>query len=555
MTAMNFEKIRISLIAVFFLVAIFPLSLLSRKIVLQGEYLIKEKASAHLIDLAKGNVNALERFMNERINDIQVMSKMVSARGSDRGFVIKQLENMRKQYRIYPGIVLSDSEGRPLIGTKGLTSESILRVERFIKRGGIVSSGVGDVEMLKVSDGTIPAVIICSRLKGAGGGYDYLCGIVDFRYVNKILKESEIGGTGEVYIVNKVGYFLTASRFGARILKDKYSLFLDEREPAPASEVTDYRGHKVLHTQRKVGDYPWYVIAEQDKSETLAQIVRLRKETLFYVFLITVVVFAMSYIVSMLIVNTLKSKYRYEKELEFQVIQKDKLAALGLLSAGLAHELNTPLANALLYVQIAREELKENEHESLDDRLLTIEDEVKHGGEVVKNLLGFSHSAQDGKKSANVNDVISKLLSIAGPHCESKGLLMHVDCEEGIPNVAAEKSTLQEIITNIVVNAIDTMQCGGDIRISTRYIPSIGKIRIDVSDTGPGIPKDAISRIFDPFYTTKKPGEGTGLGLFMCYQMVRKLGGDIKVVSKSEGTEKTGTTFTVELPAETERSL
>ncbi|MFA6566861.1 MAG: sensor histidine kinase [Victivallales bacterium] len=550
MGTLSFEKIRISLMAVFFIVAIIPLALLSRRIILQGEKLIKDKAALHLIDLADGNINSLDRFMQERISDMQVMSNIVAESKKNEDFIRFQIENFKKQYRMYIGIALTDDSGRPLITSHGLSKESIDDIRKYVSEKNDLATETSDVFLTKISKRDVPVFVICSDIEVIEGGLKHLCSIVDFRYVSAILKESEIEGTGEVYIVNKNGYFLSESRFGAKTLKDRTLVVKKDKQSSSAIVIKDYRGHDVFHVQREYGAHSWYIIAEQDTKETLSQIEKLKKETLIYVLLVTVGVLVMSFIVSTLIVNILKSKYEYEKELEFEVVQKDKLAALGLLTAGLAHELNTPLANALLYAQIARSELNGNDLSLLDERLSTIEDEVKHGGQIVKNLLSFSHHTIDDTKSTNVNDVIIRLLTIAGPHGKSRGISLLVDYEKDIPSVKADMSIVQEIITNIVANAIDTTPDGGEIKITTKYIPVIEKIRVDVSDSGPGIPKDIIGKIFDPFFTTKKPGKGTGLGLFICYQMIRRLGGDIKAISICEGTTKTGTTFTIELPVD-----
>lgn len=135
----------------------------------------------------------------------------------------------------------------------------------------------------------------------------------------------------------------------------------------------------MLQAYRKVDGFEWYVIADQDMAKILNRMNALGKEAIVYGILTAMIVFSLAFFISTLIVNILKSKYRYEKELEFQVIQKEKLASLGLLTSGLAHKLNTPLANALLYTQIAREELDEGGTETkiIMERLSTVVDEVR----------------------------------------------------------------------------------------------------------------------------------------------------------------------------------
>ena len=262
-------------------------------------------------------------------------------------------------------------------------------------------------------------------------------------------------------------------------------------------------------------------------------------------------VLVLAFLISTAIANMVKEKYQREKEMEFQVIQKEKLASMGLLTSGLAHELNTPLANALLYTQIALEEMEDQpfDKESISQHLLTVIDEVKQGSSVIKNLLYFSRHTQSDLQTVNCNDLLTKLMEIAIPHCDAKNIHVEMNLEPDIPDVLADPSTLQSIVTNLVANAIEAMPDGGTLAISTRYVPVLKLIKIEVADSGVGIPKEDLSNIFNPFYSTKKPGEGTGLGLFISYEMARKLGGDLKVVSSTrEDASKTGTLFTLELP-------
>jgi len=237
--------------------------------------------------------------------------------------------------------------------------------------------------------------------------------------------------------------------------------------------------------------------------------------------------------------------------MEFQVIQKEKLASMGLLTSGLAHELNTPLANALLYTQIALEEIEDHDFDkkSIAQHLSTVIDEVKQGSSVIKNLLYFSRHTQSDLQTVNCNDLLTKLMEITIPHCNAKKIQVEMSLEPDIPDVLADPSTLQSIVTNLVANAIEAMPDGGTLALHTRFVQVLKLVKIEVADSGVGILKEDLSHIFNPFYSTKKPGEGTGLGLFISYEMARKLGGDLKVVSSTrDEARKSGTHFTLELP-------
>ncbi|MCK5154733.1 MAG: hypothetical protein KAQ93_10280, partial [Spirochaetales bacterium] len=359
--------------------------------------------------------------------------------------------------------------------------------------------------------------------------------------------------TGEVYLVDRKGKFLSGSRFGAKALIDSISMDAIDEKKQGLYETIDYRGECVLQAYQKVDAFPWYVIADQDMAEILNHIKALARKAIIYGILTAIIVFILAFFVSTIIVNILKSKYQYEKELEFQVIQKEKLASLGLLTSGLAHELNTPLANALLYTQIAKEELDESgtEIEIVQERLSTVIDEVRQGSKIVRNLLDFSRHTQSDAQTTDVNKTLTKLMSIAEPHCVSNKINVEKELEKGMPNIKADASTLQAILTNLVSNAIETMPEGGTLRLKTRYVPVLKIIKIEIADSGSGISKSVLTKIFDPFFTTKGQGEGTGLGLFVSHEMARKLGGDIKVISSTaDSSINPGTVFTVELPTE-----
>ena len=258
------------------------------------------------------------------------------------------------------------------------------------------------------------------------------------------------------------------------------------------------------------------------------------------------------YVVACRIIALLHKAYDREKELEMQIIQKDKLAAIGLLTAGIAHELNTPLASALLNTQMLKEDTKK---EWPDQALVldSIEEEIKRAGSVVRNLLEFSRQTHVQSTVTDVNAVLTKLLDISAKLCSEKGILVHRELVSGIPIAKGNASILHQVFMNIVSNAIEAMENGGVLTVSSRFVPAQHKVIVDIQDTGPGILREHVDGVFDPFFTTKASEDGTGLGLEISYSMVRKMGGDIKVISSRDEREKfpgeTGTIFSIELPA------
>lgn len=259
-----------------------------------------------------------------------------------------------------------------------------------------------------------------------------------------------------------------------------------------------------------------------------------------------------SYVIAHRVIAILNKSYDREKELEMQIIHKDKLAAIGLLTAGIAHELNTPLASALLNTQMLKEDAKKEWPDQIPV-LNSVEEEIKRAGSVVRNLLDFSRQTHVQSAVTDINSVLIKLLDISAKLCSEKGVLVRRELHPGIPLARGNASILHQVFMNIVSNAIEAMDNGGTLSVFSRFLPEHHRVVVDIQDTGPGISREHIDGVFDPFFTTKASEDGTGLGLAISYSMVRKMGGDIKVVSscdeKGDFPGTTGTIFSIELPA------
>ncbi len=222
------------------------------------------------------------------------------------------------------------------------------------------------------------------------------------------------------------------------------------------------------------------------------------------------------------------------REKETQVIQSEKLASIGKLAAGLAHEINNPLANIILYSQMFSEEVKDEETKNV---LKIIEEEAKHASRILQSLLEFSRKEGGEEQYVDINEVVKKVLNIVKPQLKYNKIKVRLEMQK-LPKLRANASQIMTAIMNIVSNAIDAMEGGGILSITTKR--ERDGIAVEIADTGVGIPKENLDKIFDPFFTTKEPGKGTGLGLYIAYNIVKKYGGDIKVESEvGKGTKFT----------------
>jgi len=239
-----------------------------------------------------------------------------------------------------------------------------------------------------------------------------------------------------------------------------------------------------------------------------------------------------------------------QKRLEEQLFHSEKLASLGSLSAGVAHEINNPIAIILGFAEILLEKTPKDSKEY--EILETIERQGNNCKRIVENLLAF---ARIPKKTTTVTDVVDDLQNVVNVVMNTmvtKNVDLKTDIEETLPLVKADGRQLEQVFLNIINNAVAAMEKEGILIISA-HSTNDNMVDISFSDTGYGIPPENMDKIFKPFFTTK--GEGTGLGLSVSYDIVKKFGGDIQVKSQiKEKGKKSGTTYTVLLPVADEKN-
>jgi two-component system NtrC family sensor kinase len=237
-----------------------------------------------------------------------------------------------------------------------------------------------------------------------------------------------------------------------------------------------------------------------------------------------------------------------------QLLQAEKLSAIGQLVAGVAHELNNPLTTVIGYAQLLESELRGGESNrpasALAQDLQRIAEESARAARIVRNLLAFARRQTAARVPQDVADLVNRVLVLRSYDLRLNGIELETEFEPDLPLVVADDSHLQQALLNLILNAEQAMR-GRSLRrlvVRARFDAAAAAVELSVSDTGHGIDHANLSRIFDPFFTTRDVGEGTGLGLSICYGIVRDHGGQISVSSKVQ----VGTTFSILLPARVE---
>jgi signal transduction histidine kinase len=224
------------------------------------------------------------------------------------------------------------------------------------------------------------------------------------------------------------------------------------------------------------------------------------------------------------------------------LVRTEKLATAGVLAAGVAHEVNNPLASISSLVQTLRARAATAEDR---ETLETILGEISRISAILRDLTEFARAPAPRRAPSELNPIVEACLRLVAVDRRFKRLRIETDLARDLPTVSVDADQIQQVFLNLILNAGDATPEGGRIRVASRFDPALGTVDFEVSDTGSGIAPDVRLRVFDPFFTTKPPGQGTGLGLSVCYGIVSAHGGEIDIAS----APGEGTTVRVRLPA------
>ncbi len=240
-----------------------------------------------------------------------------------------------------------------------------------------------------------------------------------------------------------------------------------------------------------------------------------------------------------------REEIRMQKALEktqVQLLQAEKMASLGKMAAGVAHQLNNPLSGIILFTKLVMEEY-DLPKDALNDLERVLED-AKRTKDIVKELLEFSRQTSHDMKPQDINDIISRTMFLLENQSIFHNIEISKNLDKDLPLIMGDAQQLNHVFMNTILNAADALEGSGKLSLKTHVSSETEMVCIEISDTGSGIAEDVLPHVFEPFYTTKEQGKGTGLGLSMVYGIVESHGGLIRAKSKPGA----GTTFYIELP-------
>jgi two-component system NtrC family sensor kinase len=368
-----------------------------------------------------------------------------------------------------------------------------------------------------------------------------------------LVENVRLGRTGEAFIVSREGFYQTRPRSGGRVMEAVSQGLL---------QLTPFDGVKLLEVQRDfkkllqaktwMKDNSWMLVVQQDVDDAFSELYYTRNMALFVSLFGALLVGAVAFLTTKLLVRRIEKLDAEKALLDQQLIQSSKLASIGEFSAGIAHEINNPLAVIDVeagWIQdiLKREKFKEMaDLDEFKDSLREITAQVSRCKEITHKLLSFARKMESAIKDVNTNELLDDVINMREHEATFSNIVFVRDYQPDLAVIHSDPSLLRQVFLNLINNAMDAIPKGGEIRIATQGGGDRDSILVRVSDTGTGIPQENLGKIFDPFFTTKAPGKGTGLGLSICHGIIEKLGGTIGVTSRVGK----GTTFTIELPLE-----
>jgi two-component system, NtrC family, sensor kinase len=381
---------------------------------------------------------------------------------------------------------------------------------------------------------------------------------IDTEAFRSLVENVHIGKTGEVYLLNREGIYQTTPRFHGNIMGKARLPMIEDHEGIRIRFLEagiipgDKSGPRKIACSVWLREPRWLLMVKQNYDEAFDAVNHANWAVLLFLHISAMSILVVAVLVTRHMLTIIRRRDEETDRLNEQLLQTSKLASIGELSAGVAHEINNPLAiisterQILLDTEKQTPEMDPVFRDQLFDSLNQIQIQIHRCKRITQNLLRFSRRTTSIMEPFNLNAFIKEVVDLMEREARANGIKFVTDLSPDLPDMISDASQLQQVFLNMITNSIDAHNGKpyGRIDITTKIAENGQGVQLLIGDTGSGIPNEFLKKIFDPFFTTKPVGKGTGLGLSICHSIIQRLGGRISVQSKLEE----GTRFDIFLP-------
>ncbi len=492
--------------------------------------------------------HGIDIFIEERVAQLRTLAATHTlAQIRDEHYLAKVFDTMQASSKAFVDIGVIDSKGdhAAYVGPFGQLHEvNYSQAEWF---HAVLRSGtyVSDVFL---GFRNFPHVIIAVSRREAGTNW-ILRATIDSEIFNTLVRSVQAGRSGDAFLVNPQGLLQTPSRGGGGAMA-KIDMPPLARFSGVRVDETRIADRPVIAGSAWLENAPWLLVVSVEPAEAMSPLLTTHSFVIGMVIAGALVIFTGAYLVARHITRTLMAAEHEKAALDASLMQSGKMAALGKLAAGIAHEVNNPLTLIRESAGWLKDLLAEEDQEKVQNykEMVAVADKIEmhvdRAKKVTHRMLGFARRMEPVRENVDLSRLAEQTAQFLEHEAKYRNITITKFFAEELPVVVSDTAQLQQVVLNILENAIDAIGKDGSISLTTTLDEKNGRVVLDIADTGPGISPEHLSKIFDPFFTTKSVGEGTGLGLSIAYNIVEKLGGQLSVHSEVGK----GTTFSVALP-------
>jgi len=556
-SAIYLRSLNRNIILIIIVISLIPLIIVSSTIYYQFRVSYHAKVFEHLRELVHSHTQNIDSFLNEKLADIRFLTDICGWDNlHNENFLRDRLMALQKDFGrdfVDLGIVNAKGEQLAYAGPFLLEKADYSKAEWF--RRAIQSDYYVSDVFLGIRG--LPHFIITVRKTNALGDYWILRATIDFLEFTTLVENIRLGQTGFAFIINQQGEMQTkptALPDIATIDSEKiYSEIVDKREEVAdkvrIALLQDDSNHENIYAASFLKNGDWLFVYQQRAVDAFSDLNKTFLITIAEMIVGVLIIISMAVILSKTVVRRVARSEQETQMMSKKVVETGKLATVGELAAGIAHEINNPVAIMVeeagwmgdLIEDMALE--KGQDRAEFERAIRQIQTQGKRCKDITHKLLSFARQTDATIEDVDILRLLEELVELSAQRAKYAMVRIQTDFGDNLPTLKESATELQQVFLNLINNALDAMEKqGGDLNLFCHR--ENDSVTIKVADTGGGIPKANLDRIFDPFFTTKPVGKGTGLGLSICYGIIEKMGGKLGV----ESVLGNGTTFTISIP-------